>query len=140
MKKSFIHACLCIFISLISLSCKSQTLILYESIGLMDKPLPEIRIQEFCNEESNIKCFVLDKSNLKLLGQYIEKYKEVGHLHNNEYPYGAYKVILNTGKMEKKIVLPDKEEAYLFFKHQLELLQKNEKLYNEIKVLLKRLE
>jgi hypothetical protein len=109
---------------------------MYEPVGLSDKPLPKIHIQESCKDDS-VKCFNLDTESFESLRQYIKKYEGLSAIVNgSEYPYGAYKVTL----MDKEIILSDKKNSYLFFKNQLIFLQKNEALYNEIKTLLKRLE
>lgn len=124
------------FVTFISISCKSQMIIIYEPVGLSDKPLPKLYIQESCKDDS-VKCFNLDTESFELLRQYIKKYESLSAIVNgSEYPYGAYKVTL----MDKEFVLSDKKNSYLFFKNQLIFLQKNEALYKETKALLKRLE
>lgn len=132
-------------ISLTSPICKSQVII-YEPIGIMDKPLAKIYIQTVCNTDNITnelqKCFVLDTYSLKSIAQSILKQQ---HTHPDtfnaatEYPFGSYIVTLLSDGRKKQLLLLNKKTSHLFFKQQLAILPKNSNLYPEIQLIINRL-
>ncbi|MNQ28933.1 hypothetical protein D3C85_422330 [compost metagenome] len=130
-----------LFIFIFSLtSCSSQKMI-YESIGIMDKPLPTIEITLIQNEKSDSdRIFIVDKKTFELLKNYmyvqLDKKRAVTE---NDYEYGAYKISYYSGSKKTEYMLESKEQSIIFFSGQKRILKPEDELYKEIEVLLKRL-
>lgn len=128
-----------LFCSLAVTSCFSQELV-YEPIGISDKPLPIFRITTKKHQASN-DIYVIDKKTFSLLKNNIlgKKKQEINEF-TNIFEYGSYKVTYTDNS--KKItyyIIDSKQKSRLFFKEQLKQLKPSDKLYNDIEILLKRI-
>lgn len=121
-------------------SCSSQKVV-YEPLGIMDKPLPTIEIVAKQQLNLNSKVFELDKKTFDLLEKYIKsKFNQNSAQVKMEYEYGTYKVIYSHGSKKIEYIAEAKEKSKEFFKGQLELVKSNQKLYKKIEELVKRLQ
>lgn len=140
--KTILRGLVIVFILFLT-SCNSQSIIVLEPLGIMDKPLPTIKIftKGQIIENDSVKMFITDKSTVNSLKNYIESnlVKEISKK-EVEFEYGAYKVKVLKGNAETIYILKTRVDSYDFFKNQIRYIDSNNKLSNELKVLLKRLE
>lgn len=127
------------FILLMISSCSAQSII-YEPLGIMDKPLPTIKIYTKVKKEENknIKYFIVDDKTFALLKSYISK-NFVKSKVDREYEYGSYKITYIRDSEKIEYVIEPKQVSYIFFQQQLPLVYSNKELYEELNTLLKRL-
>jgi len=121
-------------------SCSSQTVIIYESIGIMDKPLPHIEIGNYIGDNREIKYFVLDKQIINKLSRNIENNIDLLTTETaTNREFGVYQItVLKAG--EKKIyLLNSRKESLVFFRNQLKILKKDTEVYKEFELLIKRI-
>ena len=120
-------------------SCSAQSII-YEPLGIMDKPLPTIKIYTKAKKEekNNIKYFIIDDKTLAILKSYISK-NFIKSKIDREYQYGSYKITYVRGSEKIEYVIEPKQVSYIFFQQQLPLIYSNKELYEELNILLKRL-
>lgn len=140
--KTILRGLVIVFILFLT-SCNSQSIIVLEPLGIMDKPLPTIKIftKGQIIENDSVKMFITDKSTVNSLKNYIESnlVKEISKK-EVEFEYGAYKVKVLKGNAETIYILKTRVDSYDFIKNQIRYIDSNNKLSNELKVLLKRLE
>lgn len=140
--KTILRGLVIVFILFLT-SCNSQSIIVFEPLGIMDKPLPTIKIftKGQITENDSVKMFITDNSTVNSLKNYIENnlVKEISKK-EVEFEYGAYKVKVLEGNAETIYILKTRVDSYDFFKNQIRYIDSNNKLSNELKVLLKRLE
>src|SRR5690606_1400640 len=140
--KTILRGLVIVFILFLT-SCNSQSIIVFEPLGIMDKPLPTIKIftKGQITENDSVKMFVTDNSTVNSLKNYIENnlVKEISKK-EVEFEYGAYKVNVLEGNAETIYILKTRVDSYDFFKNQIRYIDSNNNLSNELKVLLKRLE
>lgn len=119
-------------------SCTSQKLV-YEPIGIMDKPLPTIEIVLKNNQKSdNDKIFVIDKDTFEKLLNYIQnQFDEKSNKFEDEY--GCYLITYHVGSKKYDYILNSKSKSVIFFSGQIDIIKSNKDLYQELEVLLKRL-
>ncbi|MGG9963502.1 hypothetical protein [Ferruginibacter sp. SUN106] len=120
-------------------SCSSQKLV-YEPLGIMDKPLPTIEIITKQYKDLNRNVFTVDKKTFSLLLKYVRnKLNENPVQIKTDYEYGSYKIIYFWGSKKIEYIIESKEKSRMFFQGQLELINANTKFYKEIEILLARI-
>lgn len=121
-------------------SCSAQKLV-FEHIGISDKPLPTIEININHVEESNIiHAFVVDRKTFELYENYTKTYFEKNIATDTlDYDYGTYKVTLYSDSKTTDYFLESKEKSYAFFNRFIEVVNLNEDPYKTIWYLLRRL-
>lgn len=163
MKRYTVKNKLGLFIILYLMSCSSPKVI-YKPLGMTDKGLPEIHLKETCDlnefkeynpfETNNssdttaliylntpnpwARCFELDRRSLKNLKNYIMMQKGVSIDSSSLKRYtdwGSYGVIVIQRGKTVYLFLHGYEESRIFFKNQLQFINKNEKIFNEIQYL-----
>src|SRR5690606_17510153 len=129
-----------LFILLCLFSCTSQTAIIYEPIGIMDKPLPKIEIGNCIGNDRETKYFVLDKQIIDKLSRSIEdnlSYTTTDTVANREF--GIYKITILKNGSKSVFLLKSRKESVVFFQNQLKILDNNTDVYKEFELLIKRI-
>ncbi|MDR4953811.1 hypothetical protein REB14_16650 [Chryseobacterium sp. ES2] len=138
-KKDFKPIMVFLFFLFALTSCASQELI-YEPIGISDKPLPIFRITTKKHQDLNNDIYVVDRSTFSLLKDgVLNKKNENTNKSDNIFEYGSYKITYLDNSKRRTYIIDSKQKSYIFFQEQLEQVKSNEKLYDRIKVLLKRM-
>lgn len=130
-----------IILELTATSCSTQKII-YEPIGIMDKPLPTIEIcLKHYKKSENDKVYVLDKTSFNLLSNYLTEKLGDKNADNQSkhYEYGCYKITYYVGRTKTDYILAKKNESYTFFDSQRDIIKSNDELKKEIEILLNRL-
>lgn len=129
-----------LFVLFSLLSCSSQNVIIYESIGIMDKPLPRIEIGNSIGDNRETKYFVLDKQIINKLSINIENNIDLLTTEtatNGEF--GVYQVTILKDGVKKIYLLNSREESLVFFQNQLKILKEHTDVYKEFELLIKRI-
>lgn len=140
MKKiNFKFIILVLFYLLTNTSCSGQKLV-YESIGITDKPLPTINIVTSKQDHLDSKTFIVDKMTFSRLEKYIKtKLSKKKGTNKYGYDYGSYKIIYSNGSRRTEYIIDSIDKSRSFFHEQLEIVSSNPELYSEIETLLKRI-
>lgn len=130
-----------LFIILFLTSCSSQIRIIYEPIGIMDKPLPTIEIGQIVDNKEEVSSFVTNKRIVNRLVNHIESSltKELSEENELGYDYGAYKITVLKDDNKTVYILSSQRASYDFFKNQMELVGADSGIYKELETLIKRL-
>lgn len=125
----------------IQTTCMAQKLV-FEHVGISDKPLPTIEININKVEKSDFiyRTYVVDKKTFEIYENYTTSYFDKNALTKEvDYDYGTYKVTVYSNTKTTEYFLESKEKSYAFFKGFIEIVKSNDKLYKEIWYLLERL-
>lgn len=121
-------------------SCSSQS-IYYEPIGYSDKPLPSIELKmtkDSIADYRNIKrVFSVNVKEFERITCFIARndLAEKKDGSNSEFPYGAYQLTIETGKV---YLLPNKEASLIFFENQLKFIT-DSRIRQEFELIITRL-
>ncbi|AWG26974.1 hypothetical protein [Flavobacterium kingsejongi] len=120
-------------------SCAAQSII-YEPVGIMDKPLPTIEIytKEKKKERNNVKVFIVNDKTFALLKKHISN-NVIKSKVGEEYQYGSYKVSCTNGSEKIEYIIESKEASHIFFQQQLSIVKQDKQLYEQLNTLLMRL-
>lgn len=132
-------------------NCSSQTLI-FRPYGIIDKPLPHIEIREIKNDlkkefdlgKDGLKTtyiFYVETSTFKLIQDAVVNYdSKIKYNSNTNYEFGTYKILLKDSSQTLEYMLLANKNSFNLFKQILPLTKSNNRLQEEITLLLNRLD
>jgi hypothetical protein len=112
--------------------------LIFEPIGIMDKPMPIIKILTNFDALPDANTFIVNEETFNELVKYTISNQTTNVINDEIYNFGTYKITYLTS-LEKVEYIVTGDECIDFFRGQLGLVKAHNKLYDRIIIILKRL-
>lgn len=131
-------AVITLFMGAFSLNFSYAQELIFEPIGIMDKPMPIIKILTNLDALPEADTFIVNEETFNELVKYTTSNQTTNVIDDETYNFGAYRITYLTS-LEKVEYIVTADKCIDFFRGQVGLVKAHNKLYDRIIVVLKRL-